>query len=83
MTNTDFVNIYIFVYTGNMYKLVINHTRKMFTLYGYRNHIVMRRECMTKYQLREVENAMIKYVNSKKLIQNRRRTGYGYGVPFV
>ena len=81
MVTTDFINIYIVVYMGNIYKLAINHSRGMFTLYGYGGRIVIRREHMTRRQLKDVEIAMKHYVNSKKIIPRNRRPGYG--IPFI
>lgn len=80
MVSTDFINIYIVVYMGNIYKLAINYTRSMFTLYGYGGRIVIRREHMAKHQLRDIEIAMKHYVNSKKAIPRSRP---GYGIPFI
>jgi len=67
--NDGFLEIYIFNVNYTPFKVVINFSKEMCTVYNSKGRIIMRKEKMSQLEMHYLRKKIIKYLNEKKILK--------------
>ena len=66
--NEGFSETFVFWLQGDVFKVVINFTKEMYTVYAPNGRILVRKEKMSRRKLEEVRKEVKEYMDNKKSV---------------
>ena len=59
-------DIYVFNFEYRTFKVVLNYTRKMYTVYARNNRILIRMQNVPPWKMKEIREELQKYIGKSK-----------------
>jgi len=66
--NEGFSEIFIFSIKYDTFKVVINFTKGMYTVYSSNGRIILRKEKMLSRELKELKKKILAYIDNDKVV---------------
>lgn len=73
--NDGFSETFIFCVKTDIFKVVLNFTKGMYTVYAPNGRILIRKEKMSQIEVKELKKEIVTYLGSKKPINILFRNG--------